>query len=163
MIHEEIAKHYQFGAAPSSMTVYRRLVKLIKEKRVVEDDGGYKTAELSKISVKTLLNLNDDIPLKLGEAVQHTLLVLNRDPEDNQQYAAIIVEKLLKKLEGIEYYISFLKAWQRSPEVIAALVRTDPLINDWWKNQEDPESQEKSYWDRFDSLTDFSFSSEEIT
>lgn len=161
-IHEEIERHYPFRKAPSAMTVYRHLTKLVKDKVIIESDDGYRLSNKSSASIKNVLNL-ENVPSHLHEDVVNALCILNRDPEDNQQHIKKVVDKLLSHLEDISYLIEFLKRWQLSPEVIAQLTRGSKEINDWWDKQEDPKELERLYWDGFDSIGNFRIISEEIT
>lgn len=132
-IHAKISEHYQFGAAPSKMTVFRHIQTLISQRKLVEGDDGYKAAVKQQVDLERMLSFfSEDMSIYLREILD-ILVMLNKDWEGNQDACEKASQQLCKRMESVEFTIRFINMMAQNIEVIAAMARSHPALTEWVK------------------------------
>lgn len=148
--------------APSRVSVYRRILSLIKMHKIVEDDDGYKTALNSKLNLDRLINMQH--PSKLVYAMQTSLLMVGRDSENYKDGGVEkVLDALIETTKDIKWLLEVIEVWKRSPEVIASIARGHKWVQEVWDNFDDPEQAAEDFYNNYHKFANFIIISEEIT
>lgn len=151
-IHERIKRFYHVGTEPSRPTVYRYIKALVEQKKMFEDDSGYRTHPDTKLSFKPAVQSHPQDELWLD--MVRCLIILCDDPEDNGWRIKEIVDKRLVPLfNRVKLIMEVVETISRSPELAAHMAHNEKIIQQY-HSQIGPEDLQE-FWDKWETMGEY--------